>query len=121
MKVKYIGGIESYAGCSDPKLLTLEQEYEVVKVDKKPWQTNYFLKGVSGSFNSLWFETIRETYFAYSKDIPVVGKHYFCFRLSKMNSSSEFVQTSPVISVEQILEKIYKVITNNSIYLVMIR
>lgn len=121
MKVKYIGGIESYAGCSDPKVLTIGKEYEVVKVDEKPWQTNYFLKGVNGYFNSIWFETIRETYFAYSNNIPLVGKNYFCFRLSKMNSSSEFVQTSTVLSVEPVLENVYKVVTRNSVYLVMIK
>lgn len=120
MKVKYIGEIDSYSGCSDPKVLTIGKEYEVVKIEEKPWQTNYFLKGVNGYFNSIWFESVKEAYFAYSNDIPVVGKHYYCCRLSKKNVS-EFIQTSTIISVEPVLENVYKVVTRNSVYLVMIK
>ena len=56
--VRYNGGTMSYLGCSNPSKLVLGQTYEVVAEDDLGWQTNYTLKGVTGYFNSVWFDLV---------------------------------------------------------------
>ena len=54
-KVSYNGGTESWYSCTEPTALVVGQQYEVTSEEVLSWQTNYTLKGVEGSFNSVWF------------------------------------------------------------------
>jgi len=57
--VRYNGGTESYYSCSDPTDLVIGKEYEVISAKDRGWQTDYTLKGVTGEFNSVWFDEIK--------------------------------------------------------------
>ena len=124
-KVIYNGGTESYYACSNPANLVVGQEYEVVFQRVKDWQTNYILKEVSGEYNSSWFEEIsckQKTYMGVSEEIPVIGEKYMVKRLYFENGvwKMKLVATSLVKSVETISEGMYKVKTQNSIYVVAV-
>jgi len=121
-KVVYNGGTESFFGCSgNPKDLTVGKIYEVLKENDRGYQTDYTLKGVRGAFNSVWFTTLRPTYFAVGETIPVVGESYHCKKVATEGiPRREGWITSVVRSVEPIGVDAYKVITMNSIYLVKI-
>ena len=47
--VRYNGGTQSYYGCTEPNALVVGKEYEVIAAKDRGWQTDYTLKGVSGS------------------------------------------------------------------------
>lgn len=122
-QVIYNGGTQSYYGCSDPAVLVIGQVYEVVHEEDRGWQTDYTLRGVEGSFNSVWFKEIeptKSTYFAFSKNIPVVGERY---KIQKYNDSNNHLEnwiTSTVLSSDLISTDTYKVVTRNSIYIVQL-
>jgi len=124
-QVVYNGGTQSYYGCSDPAILVVGQTYEVIHEEDRGWQTNYTLRGVKGQFNSVWFEdvnpmvTSKPTYFAFSKNIPVVGKRYSVQKLNSHNQLDSW-STSAVLSAVLIGDNTYKVVTRNSIYLVQV-
>lgn len=83
-KVRYNGGTQSYYGCSDPTNLVVGKEYEVVLSKDRGWQTDYILKGVSGQFNSVWFDEVSpddKVYMAIAHKVPVIGEKYSCYRM----------------------------------------
>ena len=57
-KVRYNGGTQSYLGCSEPTVLVVGKEYEVISSTDRGWQTNYTLNGIKGNFNSVWFDEV---------------------------------------------------------------
>lgn len=120
--VRYNGGTESYYGCSNPDNLVWGKDYEVVHENDLGFQTDYILKGVTGSFNSCWFNEITPTFMAISKAVPVVGKRCLCFRLELINNQTYLTEclTSTVKEVENISNNIYKVTTSNSIYVIQV-
>ena len=119
--VKYNGGTESCYGCSNPKLLSRTQIYEVLEAEDKGWQTNYTLKGVEGSFNSVWFEEVP-VYIAVSNVKPELSRKYVCFKIGadKKSINCQQVTTSPVKKLIPISSNTYHVITANSVYITQV-
>ena len=122
-KVRYNGGKESYYGCSDPSTLVVGKEYEVVLARDRGWQTDYTLKGVSGEFNSVWFDDISsddKVYMAIAHNVPVIGKSYSCYKMEFINGNPKLVSwsTSTVKAINYMGNNIYQVITRNSTYIV---
>lgn len=57
--VRYNGGTESFAApYDDPSKLKVGGAYRVAYVDVKNWTTDVKLVGVSGTFNSVWFDEL---------------------------------------------------------------
>ena len=123
MYVIYNGGTQSYYGCSDPWRLIKGKEYKVIGKSDRGWQTDYYLQGIPGAYNSVWFDEILPVYFATSNKAPVEGERYRCNKLSLDGLNGELIgwHTSRVKSVELIGQNTYKVLTQNSIYLVTIK
>ncbi len=117
--VKYNGRTESFRPCTASAMLVRNHVYtmhsQVVMID----QTNYFLEGVRGEFNSVWFDEVP-VYFAYSKEEPEYGHAMHLIRLEKTESGVQpiAVLTSDAVSIEQIANDTYRVLTNNSVYIV---
>ena len=116
--VIYNGGSKSYYGCTSAECLVTGRIYEVIGQSDRGWQTDYTLKGVSGYFNSCWFDelTSKPTYYVTSHKRPVEGQKCVC---SKLTSAGDFQQliTSTVLSVASIGSDTYRVLTKNSIYI----
>ena len=122
-KVRYNGGKESYYGCSDPSTLVVGKEYEVVLARDRGWQTDYTLKGVSGEFNSVWFDDISSDdkgYMAIAHNGPVIGESYSCYKMEFINGNPKLVSwsTSTVKAINYMGNNIYQVTTRNSTYIV---
>ena len=60
--IRYNGGKESWKGCTDPNNLIVGENYEVCREEVSAWQTNYYLKGIEGYFNSTWFDIVEEEF-----------------------------------------------------------
>ena len=59
-KLKYLGNATNaqirWGNHNDPRnLLEKNNMYDVDKIEIHSWHTKVFLKGYSGSFNSIWF------------------------------------------------------------------
>ena len=123
-KVRYNGGTKSYKGYSTPTNLVVGQEYEVVRSRDLGWQTNYTLKGITGEFNSLWFDEVSpnndKVYMAVSHEVPAIGKSYSCKKMEVIKGQPNFtgLTTSTVKDVCYLGNNIYKVTTLNSVYIV---
>ena len=119
--VKYNGRTESFRPCTAPAMLVSNNVYivhsQVIMTD----QTNYFLEGVRGEFTSVWFDEVP-VYFAYSKEEPEYGHAMQLIRLEKNESGVQpvAVLTSDAVSIEQIANYTYCVLTSNSVYIVQI-
>ena len=127
MKVMYNGERATIYKCSDPGNLVKGEIYEVLKVKDLGFQTNFVIEfddGEYGEYNSLWFEKIQDDmyYIATSKRIPIKGKKYSCVVLEAFDGVVKpyGVITSTVKEAEYLGNHIYKVITKNNIYYVMI-
>lgn len=121
--VRYNGGTESYYGCTEPTELVKGKHYEVVHEKVRSWQTDYVLKGIKGCFNSCWFDKIsveKPAFMAIAHEIPKVGERCKCSKLDVVNGSLNIFpwSTSPVREILVIENNIYKVKTNNSIYII---
>lgn len=116
-KVRYNGGTESWSTCSDPTELVVGKVYEIVSSKDCGWQTNYTLKGVTGEFNSTWFDEI--VYKAIATGIPVIGESYNCCKLNE-KLEGLLITTSPVKEIDHMGNNIYKVTTCNNVYIVMV-
>ena len=119
-KVVYNGNTLTYYPCSDPSRLVLGKVYNVVHENVGSWQTNYFLEGVEGSYNSVWFDVYKPVYIAYSSEYPKKGYSYRCSRIS-MFSGFERIHTSNVQDITLLGACTYKVETKNSIYIVQVQ
>ena len=122
-KVRYNGGKESYYRCSYPSKLVVGKEYEVVLARDRGWQTDYTLKGVSGEFNSAWFDDISfddKVYMGISHTVPVIGECYSCYKMEFVNGNPKLVScsTSTVKAINYMGNNIYQVTTRNSTYIV---
>ncbi len=122
--VRYNGGTESYYGCSAPTDLVVGKEYEVISQNDCGWQTNYTLKGVTGHFNSCWFDkvTFKKNFMAFANRVPTIGQRFDCNRLEPINNYMVPTScvTSTVKEVMDIGDNFYKVVTANSIYIVKV-
>ena len=123
--VRYNGGTKSYYGCSEPNVLVVGMEYEVFAANDRGWQTDYTLKGISGSFTSAWFDEVdssSSTFMAIAHCIPTVGKKCECAKLKFVNGKPTLVSwsTSPVKEIQDMGNNIYRVTTRNSVYIVQI-
>ena len=122
--VYYNGQKETYLDCSDPNLLRYGQGYTVVAEVDRGWQTDYYLREVEGRFNSFWFDRIQpdNTFLAISDAVPIVGKCHNCSRIVVVDECYKLVScnTGVVCEVEPMGNKVFKVKTNNSIYIVQV-
>lgn len=126
--VIYNGRTESYYGCTEPTELIKGKKYIVVREEQLRCQTNYYLKGVVGYFNSVWFdeEKIKRSeskiehhhYVVFAPKIPVIGERFECIRLNVINGTMELKgwKTSIVEDFKKVDENVYKIKTKNSIY-----
>ena len=116
----YNGGKDSYYGCDDPEVLTKGTLYEIVaEEDVRGFQTNYTLKGIDGKFNSVWFDE-PNTYFAYTDTIPVEGELMKKIIRFEGTDITSIKHTSMVHYVEPITSDVYKVYTQNTLYVVKV-
>lgn len=128
--VKYNGETMSFYGCSDPRVLKKGQLYEVEKILKSGYHTEYVLKGIRGEFNSVWFDTVEtveeenivNVYTALSHEKPIIGKRYNCYKISFIDGkpSLQGWSTSPVKNINYLGNNIYGVTTQNSLYIVTV-
>ena len=120
-KVRYNGGTVSYYSCSRPDKLVGGKEYDVAHIIERGYQTNYTLDEVDGEFNSIWFDEIK-TYMAVGFNVPVIGERYHCFtmELNHNHARSGECCTSKVKSVFNICDNIYRVTTQDSVYIVKV-
>lgn len=63
---------------------------------------------------------VPKTYIAFSQEIPKVGSIYECYRLRYHSRYPEHILTTEVKEVKAIESDIYKVSTENSVYVVQI-
>ena len=121
MYVRYNGETMSYQGCSSASKLQEGRIYKVEGKDIYPYQTDYYLAGVEGHFNSVWFESVP-SFFAFGKDIPRVGRTMDVWR-QEVREGKFFLEhfyTTPVHSVEQISANVYLAVTANTVYIVQV-
>ena len=123
-KVVYNGGTQSYYGCSEPTNLIIGKEYEVVNERDRGWQTDYSLKGIRGEYNSAWFEEQpkpkERVYMAVAHIAPIPGVMCSCSKIEIVGGQPKLIPstTSTVKKVENIGNNIYRVETQNSVYIV---
>lgn len=121
--VRYNGETQSYYGCSDPRLLTKGEVYEVMKENVSGFHTEYVLNGFAGEeFNSLWFDEVVPVYTAVSHNLPVIGQRFECLKVDMSNGTPNFVGwlTSKVQGISPIGSNVYQVRTENSMYIVTV-
>lgn len=122
--VIYNGGTESYYSCTDPTDLVRGKKYEVISENNRGWQTDYILKGVTGHFNSCWFDEVPsgKTFMALARTIPMVGTRCECSKLEFVNGHPKLINwsTSTVKEVMDMGNNIYHVTTCNSVYIVQV-
>ena len=117
--VVYNGGTLSYNACDDPSVLKKGQIYEITDIDRGSWQTNFKLKGVRGTFNSVWFDEIKNVELAFSEESPVEGQRYNLKKVDINEMKVVPVRTSKVQSVQRIYGG-YVIKTVNTVYLVKV-
>lgn len=125
-KVRYNGGTQSCYECSSPTNLVVGREYEVISSSVDECQTNYTLRGVNGYFNSAWFNEVNpyelsnNMHLAIAKENPMVGQNYLCYKLEFQGGKAKLVRclTSVVKKVTRLSQRICKVETINSSYIV---
>ena len=123
--VTYNGGTEYYGGnFLNPTVLQKGRQYELEQSIKFDWHTEYYLKGVGGPFNSVWFteeepEELLEkpkVIRAYSR--PEVGLPLVGYPVVNGTTEKYTVCTSNVEEVTAIFKGWYKIKTRNSFYVV---
>lgn len=133
--VTYNGGKDSYSGCDSPDNLIVGKAYRVIGEDVKSFQTNLYLSGVSGRFNSVWFnEAIAEKasevkekkeWLAianiYCLPNTLVGKRISLQRLHEDKCLLEQVTTSTIINVKKVGQNVYFIETDNSVYVTKLK
>lgn len=120
-EVVYNGEILGCERCSDSSKLKEGQVYEVTSVCERGIQTLYTLKGIEGEFNSIWFNEIPKIYFAISCEVPETGKQLKNFkRFEKEKGWIQIKRTSEIQYVAKIGVDVYKMYTQNTLYLVQI-
>lgn len=119
--VRYNGEKLSYKSCSDPSLLVVGKVYEVQHEEDLGFQTNYTLKGVKGEFNSVWFDEIEiPVVMALSKKQPELGKPLKNFLIFNKDAVRQVLQTTPIQNIEIVERNVFKVLTQNTIYIVQV-
>lgn len=124
--VKYNGGTDSYIGCSNPSALVKGEVYRMVDVEVHDYQTNIILEGVEGKFNSVWFNPLP-TYLGFAEKHPQVGRTLHVERMQRVKDYKGITRvipnsyyTTPVRVVEILGPATYKVVTNNTVYIVQV-
>lgn len=113
--VVYNGGTLSYKTCDDPSVLEKGKIYEITDIDRGSWQTNFKLKGVRGTFNSVWFDEIKNVELAFSGEIPVEGQRY---NLKKVDTNE--MKVVPIRTSTVQIYGGYVIKTVNTVYLVKV-
>lgn len=126
-EVIYNGGTGSFCGCTEPTELVAGKRYKVVGENVGGWQTDLQLSGVEGEFNSIWFNEVepKQVFFAkateYHEPNWYIGKQITIDKLHKEDVWFETVITSPVISVEHVYGSVYKIETENTVYITEVK
>lgn len=124
-RVIYNGSTLSFLDCTNPAVLEKGKIYEVDSESVTPLQTNYALRGIDGQFHSVWFKEIPDfpkTFLAIGKEVPYPGEECFLSRLQGFDRIPQWCyrRTSIVKSVEPIGDNTFRVVTQNSIYILKI-
>lgn len=117
-RVLYNGGTATYRKCSDPRGHLIPGEvYTVSGQEDLPWQTNYFLEGVPGTFNALWFDHYKPTHFGSVTALPEAG---ISLKIRAMNPDTGERETKvvTVLTASRIEKHRYFVETYADIYIV---
>ena len=119
--VQYKGDRISYKGCTSPSLLVVGKIYEVNEEIDLGYQTNYILKEVDGEFNSVWFKKVElPVAMALAKEMPNLGKPMKNLLRFTKNEVRQILQTTPVRNIEKIERNVFKVLTQNTIYIIQV-
>ena len=95
--------------------------YEVNEEIDLGYQTNYILKEVDGEFNSVWFKKIElPVAMALAKEMPNLGKPMKNLLRFNKNEVRQILQTTPVRNIEKIERNVFKVLTQNTIYIIQV-
>lgn len=126
--VTYNGGVEGIVYSSCPSCLVRGKKYVVTSERVMDFQTNLHLQGVSGEFNSVWFnevQTEKSKWLAlatlYNKPELFIGKRISLKRLHEDTNVLETVNTSTILSVNKIYEDVYIIETGNSVYVTKVK
>ena len=119
--VRYNGEKISYTGCDSPTNLVNGKVYEVLQEMDLGFQTNYTLKGVKGEYNSVWFDEIEmPVVMALSSKKPQLHKPLTNFLIFDKSTIRQVIQTTPIQNIERVEGNVFKVLTQNTIYIVQI-
>ena len=124
--VRYKGCTLSHLASSDPKNLSREKMYEVIREETRGEETYYILKGVEGSYPSEWFERItlfnKNKYVVVASKKPKIGQNLKCYKLTYRKG--EAILTEHLTSIiEKVVEEganIYSVETFEDDYIVQV-
>ena len=124
--VTYNGGTEYYGGnFLNPTVLQKGRQYELEQSIKFDWHTEYYLKGIGGPFNSVWFTEEEQELSSYKpkvirsynrpeEGLPLVGYPV----LPNGNTADHIVCTSNVQDMDVLYEGLYTIKTRNSVFIV---
>ncbi len=123
--VRYNGEKLSFSGCSNPNSLVVGRLYKVSGKEVLGFQTNYILQNVKGKFNSVWFQEIKGPFICITKRQPQIGKPMEQLITLERDTPKHvklerIAKTSTVLSLEPIMDNVYKAETRNSIYIVQV-
>lgn len=126
--VRYNGGTKCSCESTNPVVLVINQEYEVVaiSVDMEQGQILYKLRGIEGCFNACWFNEVNSLvpmYMAYAKCIPSIGQKYESSRLGRVNGNMVFFKwltNTPVEEVRHMGNNFYYVTTQDDEFIVQV-
>ena len=124
--VRYTGGTMHYGNCSDSKNLVSGKTYEVIMTKDYGFYSEYVLNGVEGAYNTLLFEEVssdnKELFFAFSNELPKIGKEYHCQRLEFSHGQPQLKGrvTSIVKDFDYLGDQSYKITTCNNVYIVKV-
>jgi len=109
----------------DPSNLIAGQQYLLTGITPYDGYTAYTLKDFKGTFDADWFienpaKLLPPTYFAISKNVPVVGQRLWCSKFEIIDDLDtwDWVHTSTVLEVLQLGLRVYAVRTLNSTYII---
>lgn len=116
--VYYNGRTESYRSCSKPDQLVKDKAYKVIAEKDLGTQTNYILSGVTGEFNSVWFDELLATKLMVANEVPQVGQKVNCNRLYMLSGKPILKKGTidTVVGVQRLTDILYLVTTKRDIY-----
>ncbi len=124
--IRYKGACGIYSGCSDPSVLTKGQIYKLIDVKAHEWGTSLVLEDVEGEFDSTWFEPVA-TFLGFVETVPKIGDKLRVERMERLKDYKGVTRiipsvywSTPARYVEILGPSTYKVVTDNTVYIVQV-